>query len=123
MARAVAESNRSLKELTEALLREEEHLRAGGGEAGHARQKRLGRLTVRERLAGLLDAGASGQPASSGRRNARPPESAPADFLELGLWAAHGMYEAWGQVPAAGVVTGIGTISGRPCMIVANDAT
>jgi 3-methylcrotonyl-CoA carboxylase beta subunit len=44
-------------------------------------------------------------------------------FFELGIWAAHGMYSDWGEVPAAGVVTGIGWIRGRPCLIAANDAT
>uniref|UniRef100_A0A7C4LMR4 Acyl-CoA carboxylase subunit beta n=1 Tax=Schlesneria paludicola TaxID=360056 RepID=A0A7C4LMR4_9PLAN len=93
----------SLRELTEQLLRDEQRLRQGGGPAGSARQRQLGRLTVRERLALLLD-----------------PER---PFYELGLWAAHGMYAEWGEVPAAGVVTGIGWISGRPCVIAANDAT
>jgi acetyl-CoA carboxylase carboxyltransferase component len=60
-------------------------------------------LLVRERLELLLD------------------ESRP--FLELGVWAAHGMYPEWGNVPAAGIVTGIGWIGQRPCLIVANDAT
>ncbi len=45
------------------------------------------------------------------------------EFLELGLWAAHGMYEEYGGAPAAGVVTGLGRVSGRLCMIIANDAT
>jgi acetyl-CoA carboxylase carboxyltransferase component len=58
---------------------------------------------ARERLARLLDA--------------------PDDFLELGLWAARGMYQEWGDFPAAGVVTGIGRVSGRTVMLVANDAT
>ncbi len=58
---------------------------------------------MRERLKLLLDEGA--------------------EFLELGLWAAHGMYEEYGGAPAAGVVTGLGKVSGRLCMIVANDAT
>src|SRR6185437_9776213 len=44
-------------------------------------------------------------------------------FLELGLWAAHEMYEEYGGAPAAGVVTGLGRVCGRLCMIVANDAT
>jgi acetyl-CoA carboxylase carboxyltransferase component len=78
-------------------------LREGGGVDGQARQHKLGRLFVRERIAALVDA--------------------PADFLELGLWAAHGMYKEWGAFPGAGVVTGIADIGGRPCMIVANDAT
>jgi acetyl-CoA carboxylase carboxyltransferase component len=93
----------TLRELAEQLAREESQLREGGGPSGHARQKKLGRLPVRERLAVLLD-------------GARP-------FFEVGLWAAHGMYEEWGGVPAAGIVTGIGWISGRPCLVAANDAT
>ncbi|HMF11995.1 MAG TPA: carboxyl transferase domain-containing protein, partial [Gemmataceae bacterium] len=44
-------------------------------------------------------------------------------FFELGLWAAWGMYQGWGGAPSAGVVTGIGTVSGRRVVIVANDAT
>jgi acetyl-CoA carboxylase carboxyltransferase component len=44
-------------------------------------------------------------------------------FLELGVWAAYGMYPDWGDVPAAGLVAGIGWVSGRPCLIAANDAT
>lgn len=46
-----------------------------------------------------------------------------APLLELGLWAAWNMYPEWGDVPAAGVLTGIGQIHGRPVMVVANDAT
>lgn len=82
---------------------EEAKLRQGGGPKGVERQRRHGRLTVRERLAHLLDT--------------------PDDFFELGLWAGYGMYEEWGDLPAAGVVTGIGAVSGRQCMIIANDAT
>jgi 3-methylcrotonyl-CoA carboxylase beta subunit len=93
----------SLSENTDELFRQEEALRQGGGPDGHARQRRLGRLPVRERLERLLDEG-------------RP-------FFELGIWAAHRMYPEWGDVPAAGIVTGIGWISGRPCVIAANDAT
>src|SRR6185369_13156005 len=93
----------SLREITDELFREEETLRQGGGADGQERQRRLGRLNVRERLAALLD-------------QDRP-------FYELGLWAAHKMYAEWGNVPAAGVVTGIGWIHGRPCLVVANDAT
>jgi 3-methylcrotonyl-CoA carboxylase beta subunit len=63
----------------------------------------MGRLSVRERLRHLLD------------------KDSP--FLEIELWAAYKMYEEWGKIPAAGVVTGIGNVEGVPCMIVANDAT
>lgn len=89
--------------LANEFLVQEERLKEGGGKAGQERQSRLGRLFVRERLSCLLDD--------------------PKDFFELGLWAAYEMYSEWGSFPAAGVVTGIGNVSGRPCMIIANDAT
>jgi 3-methylcrotonyl-CoA carboxylase beta subunit len=82
---------------------EEEKIREGGGAKAAEAQRAKGRLTVRERLSLLLDEGA--------------------EFLELGLWAAHGMYTEYGGAPSAGVVTGLGYVSGRLCMIVANDAT
>jgi len=78
-------------------------LREGGGKAGHERQRKMGRLSVRERLRHLLD------------------KDSP--FFEIELWAAYKMYEQWGKIPAGGVVTGIGNVEGVPCMIVANDAT
>ena len=93
----------TLREISETTSRDEAVLRQGGGKAGWERQRKLGRLPVRERLDQLLDPGTP--------------------FLELGLWAAWKMYPEWGDVPAAGVVTGIGTISGRPCLVAANDAT
>ena len=91
------------RELLRDLEQQEQQLREGGGAAGVARQRKLNRLTARERIAELLD-----------------PETT---FFELGLWAAWGMYPEWGDVPAAGVVIGIGRISGRPCVVIANDAT
>lgn len=93
----------SLRELTAAIQAEEKILLAGGGKAGQDRQRRAGRLPVRERLEVLLDAG-------------KP-------WLEVGLWSAYRMYPDWGEVPAAGVVAGIGWVHGHPCMIAANDAT
>ena len=92
-----------LKSLTEEILAQEKVLKQGGGSEGIARQKRLQRLTVRERLNLLLD------------------EDAP--FFELGIWAGYRMYDRWGEIPAAGVVSGIGTVSGRTVMMIANDAT
>jgi acetyl-CoA carboxylase carboxyltransferase component len=89
--------------LCQTIQHEEQQLREGGGAAGRERQHKLGRLTARERLAALLDPGA--------------------DWFELGLWAAHGMYSEWGRFTAAGVITGIGRVSGRDVMIIANDAT
>lgn len=90
----------SLKKLTEAFLKEEAEIKKGGPPE---RQRKHNRLTVRERLDLLLDD--------------------PKEFLELAVWAAYGMYPDQGNLPCAGVVTGIGQVSGRSCMIIANDAT
>ena len=73
----------------------------GGGTAARDRHTARGKLLPRDRVAALID------PASP--------------FLELSQLAAHGMYG--GDVPAAGIVTGIGRVAGQPCVIVANDAT
>ncbi len=75
----------------------------GGGPSGIERQHRHGRMTARERIAALVDPGTH--------------------FLECGLFAAWNMYREYGGAPAAGVVTGIGTVEGRQAMVVANDAT
>src|ERR1700683_1899004 len=83
---------RGLRDLTRAISHQESDLRRGGGDAGQDRQRKLGRLPVRERLLRLLD------------------HEAP--FIETGLWAAWGMYPEVGEVPAAGVVTGVGRIAG-----------
>ena len=93
----------ALQVLMAALRVEEDEIRLGGGAKAAEAQRAKGRLTVRERLKLLLDEGS--------------------EFLELGLWAACGMYEEYGGAPAAGVVTGLGRVSGRLCMIIANDAT
>jgi acetyl-CoA carboxylase carboxyltransferase component len=93
----------ALHALLAALRAEESSIRLGGGAKAAEAQHAKGRLTVRERLDLLLDEG---------------PE-----FLDLGLWAARGMYAEYGGAPGAGVVTGIGRVSGRLCMIIANDAT
>ena len=86
-----------------ALRQQEETLRQGGGSKAIAAQHEKKRLTARERLDLLLD---PGEP-----------------FLEIGLFAAYGMYEEWGGAPSAGVVTGLGRIAGRLVMVIANDAT
>ncbi|MGA2728986.1 MAG: acyl-CoA carboxylase subunit beta [Terracidiphilus sp.] len=93
----------ALHALLAALRAEEASIRLGGGAKAAEAQHAKGRLTARERLDLLLDEGP--------------------DFLELGLWAARGMYAEYGGAPGAGVVTGIGRVSGRLCMIIANDAT
>ncbi len=92
-----------LRDHCKKILAEEAQLREGGGKAGQERQHKLGRLLARERIARLLDPGAS--------------------FFEIGLWAAYKMYEQWGRIVAAGAVAGIGNVEGVPCMVIANDAT
>src|SRR6266566_2275745 len=73
----------------------------GGDEASRQRHIGRGKLLARERVRLLLDPGSP--------------------FLELSAFAAYGMYD--GGVPAAGIVTGIGHIRGRECVVIANDAT
>ncbi|HTD34001.1 MAG TPA: carboxyl transferase domain-containing protein, partial [Candidatus Elarobacter sp.] len=76
-------------------------VRGGGGPQAVDRHRKRGKLTARDRVDRLVDPGTP--------------------FLELSALAAHGMYHD--DAPAAGIVTGIGTVSGTACMIVANDAT
>ncbi len=92
-----------LRGFTSQFLADAARIEQGGGPSGAERQHRHGRLTARERIALLLDPGSG--------------------FQELGLFAAWNMYREYGGAPAAGVVTGIGCVEGRQCMIVANDAT
>src|ERR1700761_5911121 len=90
-----------MRHLVETVRQLEDKLRQGGGSQRVEKQHKAGKLTARERIARLLDPGAR--------------------FLEIGLLVAYDQYD--GQAPAAGVVTGIGKIHGRPAVIVANDAT
>ena len=76
---------------------------AGGGEKKQAKLREQGKMTARERVAGLLDPG-------------KPS-------LEIGALAAAGMYEEHGGAPSAGVVVVLGYIRGRQCLVVANDPT
>ena len=103
MARSSTSSSQALRERCAEILREEAVLREGGGKAGVDRQRKLGRLPARERIGHLLD------------KRSR--------FFEIGLWAAYKMYQEWGNIAAAGTVTGIGDVAGTPCMIIANDAS
>ena len=95
-------SRRMVDRLTE-IKNEEERIRQGGGAKAIESQHKKGRLTARERIAKLLD-----------------PKT---EFFELGLYAAYEMYEEWGGAPAAGTIVGLGRVSGRQVMIIANDAT
>ncbi len=92
-----------LKQLCSQLKAKTSKTQLGGGEKKIAEQHQKGKLTARERIDYLIDK-------STG-------------FLEIGLFAGEGMYAEQGGCPSGGVVTGIGYIEGRPCVLVANDAT
>jgi 3-methylcrotonyl-CoA carboxylase beta subunit len=78
-----------------------ESMESGGGEAARARHAGRGKLLPRERVRNLIDIGSP--------------------FLELSQLAAYGMYDD--NIAAAGIITGVGRVSGRECVIVCNDAT
>ena len=80
-----------------------EMVRQGGGQGAAKRQHAKGRLTARERVAALIDPGTP--------------------FDELMSFAGWEMYQGAGGCPCGGVVTGVGTVAGRPWMVIANDAT
>ena len=90
-----------MQELVAELRERSAQVAEGGGEQATERHRSRGKLTARERVDRLVDPGVA--------------------FLELNALAAWDMYE--GQAPAAGIVTGIGVVEGRECVIVANDAT
>ncbi len=92
-----------MKLLLSRLEHELEKIRLGGGEKKMAKQHDKGKLTARERVAQLIDEGS--------------------EFLEIGAFAGFEMYSDYGGCPAGGVITGLGRIAGRLCVIVANDAT
>jgi len=96
-------NHRAIVDLLTEIKNEEEQIRQGGGAKAIEAQHKKGRLTARERIAKLID-----------------PNS---HFFELGLYAAHEMYDEWGGAPAAGTITGLGRVCGRQAMIIANDAT
>ena len=99
----VIDADQSWDDVLELIRSSEREIELGGGGKNTAKQHKKGRLTARERIEKLID-----------------PDS---EFFELGLFAAYRMYEEWGGAPSAAVVTGIGQISGRHFMIIANDAT
>jgi 3-methylcrotonyl-CoA carboxylase beta subunit len=95
------ENAEAYEELLAELRERSAEARRGGGEKAQSRHKERGKLPVRDRIEQLLDPGTA--------------------FLELSPLAAFGMYD--GRVPAAGIVTGVGRVSGREVVVVANDAT
>jgi len=100
---AFEKNTRQMVDLLTEIKNEEERIRQGGGAPAIERQHKKGRLTARERISKLIDPGSA--------------------FFELGLYAAHEMYDEWGGAPAAGTITGLGRVEGRLAMIIANDAT
>lgn len=93
----------SLKLLLSQMNYRLEKIKLGGGENKIAKQHKKGKLTARERVEYLID------------------KDKP--FFEIGAFVGYEMYQEYGGCPAGGVVVGIGSVSGRQCMIVANDAT
>ena len=93
----------SLKLLLSQMNYRLEKIKLGGGENKIAKQHKKGKLTARERVDYLID------------------KDKP--FFEIGAFVGYEMYEEYGGCPAGGVVVGIGYVSDRQCMIVANDAT
>src|SRR6202034_352534 len=93
---------RFLADLMSQVRNEGEKICEGGGGKAIDNQHAKGRLTARERIALLAD---------------------PETFFDLGIYAAHNMYEEWGGAPAAGVITGMARVETRMVMIIANDAT
>ncbi|HEU5054544.1 MAG TPA: carboxyl transferase domain-containing protein, partial [Hanamia sp.] len=80
-----------------------EKIEEGGGKKAIQKQKERNKLTARERLEYLLDKDKM--------------------FIEIGAFAGYGMYEEFGGCPAGGTVAGVGYVSGKQCVIVANDQT
>jgi 3-methylcrotonyl-CoA carboxylase beta subunit len=96
-------NTRRMIDLVTEIKNQETGIQHGGGAKAIESQHKKGRLTARERIAKLIDPGSA--------------------FFELGIYAAHEMYEEWGGAPAAGTITGVARICGRLVMIIANDAT
>jgi 3-methylcrotonyl-CoA carboxylase beta subunit len=92
-----------MKQLISKMENRLEDIYLGGGQKRIDKEHEKGKMTARERVAALID-----------------PNS---ETIELGAFAGYGMYEEEGGCPAGGVITVIGYVSGRQCIIVANDAT
>ncbi|WP_146586835.1 carboxyl transferase domain-containing protein [Puniceibacterium confluentis] len=98
---AFAKNVSAMERQYDAIAAEAARILQGGSEASRARHAARGKLLPRDRIAGLLDPGSA--------------------FLEVGLFAASGMYD--NEIPSAGAIAGIGRVAGRDCMILCNDAT
>src|SRR5262249_33088005 len=101
----MSDTRKSMEGLTEALRQHREYLQQGGGPDRLSKHKEQGKLTARERIDGLIDAGS---------------------FEEFGLFAQHRQVQfgmAGKEVPADGVVTGAGSIDGRLVHLASQDFT
>ena len=96
-----AENTSAMQALVDGLNSTLTDIRAGGGEKARARHEDRGKMLPRARIQALIDPGT--------------------ELLEFSALAAHGLYG--GDVPAAGIITGIGRVSGRDCILIVNDAT
>ena len=106
MTKAELEINQNIDAIKLSISRMQQRLNRiylGGGQKKIDKLHSRGKMTARERIANLIDEGSH--------------------FQEIGAFAGYGMYEEYGGCPSGGVVTGLGYISKRLCMIVANDAT
>src|ERR1700730_14046621 len=95
------DNERAMRALAADLRRESERIAQGGSKAAVEKHRTAGNLTARERVRVLLDTGSP--------------------FLEFSQLAAHGLYG--GDIASAGIITGVGRVAGRECVIVANDPT
>jgi 3-methylcrotonyl-CoA carboxylase beta subunit len=93
----------AMRQLVDHLAHKMHKVSEGGGKKNAEKQKEQGKLLARERIEYLVDKGT--------------------EYIEIGAFAADGMYEEYGGCPSAGVVIVIGYVGGRQCLIVANDAT
>jgi acetyl-CoA carboxylase carboxyltransferase component len=100
---AFENNHRAFASLLGRLKKEEEKTKLGGGREAIDRHRKKGKMFVRDRIQKLIDPGSR--------------------FLEIGLFAAHGMYAEFGGAPSSGTIFGIGRIHDREVVIVANDAT
>ncbi|HEX9769666.1 MAG TPA: carboxyl transferase domain-containing protein, partial [Kiloniellales bacterium] len=99
--KAFRDNATALRALVDDLQAKVSEVKEGGGKAARDKHLARGKLLPRERVRSLLDPGAP--------------------FLELSQLAAYGMYGT--DVPAAGLITGIGRVAGGECLVIANDAT
>jgi acetyl-CoA carboxylase carboxyltransferase component len=102
-AKQIPVENNSMEALINVLNEHLQKIYEGGGSKAMAKQKERNKLTARERIDYLIDRDST--------------------FTEIGAFAGFGMYEEYGGCPAAGTVAGLGYVSGRQCVIVANDQT